>query len=319
MAAVLGALVAATACTACTDLSMYQAGTPPLPWLDEASRWSSATDEVVLSASEGGQLSISTTLPAEASPGPDDRDEDGLSDAWEDSILDRLRPVIHLADSEPMLEDLQGRVEFMGRLTRGPEPGSYRAFVGIGWEIDYGRCSVAGHRGDVERVVYALEEDGPGLLRVVAVYTAGHEYTSFDSSTVFGEADLGELELVIDPVTTQPRLAVYSSSGKHATYASRSRCERSDFPCAREDCESGEDLLLLPELENVGEPDSTGAGCQDPLDDRFPECSGLERFAWEGRPFCGFAYISYGDAGNCAPPAREKLVKDPFEVGHPDI
>ena len=166
----------------------------------------------------------------------------------------------------------------------------------------------------MERVVFELavvEGNPTSVTRVEAVYTAAHEYTSFDVSSIYQGDDLAALEYSVDPVTTQPRWIVYASAGKHATYASRARCEgRSTLYCARESCSSadGSYELLLP-IVHVGEPGNTGfIWWSDESTDWWSSYDAV----WGGNEFCGGNPDS-GDRNACTRSIREKLTRNPFE------
>jgi hypothetical protein len=230
-----------------------------------------------------------------------DLDGDGLADGWERIALDRWEPLVHLHSSEPMLGDLFGWAIAVGRIF--PIAGGHiRVLIALLYQRDYGRCSFTGHRGDVERVALDLLERPDGALELAGAYTAAHEYTSLDGSRLFTTADaLSQLEFV-DDADGQLRWRVHVSSGKHATYATAAACAgHTAAVCAREDCPppgtGGRDLLLS--IGWAGEPPPV---CEGPL--------------WTDRPFCGLSASWTGmDRSPCAPPIREKLLRDPF-AGH---
>ncbi|MCP4920539.1 MAG: hypothetical protein GY913_26875, partial [Proteobacteria bacterium] len=124
----------------------------------------------------GHAISLRSTLVArveDCSSACDDVDGDGLVDAWEDLVLRRLRPVLTFDESEQLVDD-EGAVLFgVGRVTPADD-GQVRVFLMTGYSSDYGRCGVAAHDGDSERVAFDLEVSG-GDAHVVATYTAAHE------------------------------------------------------------------------------------------------------------------------------------------------
>ncbi|MEQ1508505.1 MAG: hypothetical protein ABMB14_40110, partial [Myxococcota bacterium] len=108
----------------------------------------------------GDAVAVRSTVPRSvgdcaAIPGApcDDLDLDGLPDAWEAGILDRLRPVLVFDESEPLVDDPDAVLAIVARVT--PDPGSdhLRVYLMLGYHRDYGRCGLSGHDGDSERVV----------------------------------------------------------------------------------------------------------------------------------------------------------------------
>lgn len=237
-----------------------------------------------------------------------DLDEDGLVDAWEDVVLDRLRPIILLDEDEKIVDDPTGVIGIVGRVA--PEGSELRVYMMLGYSRDYGSCGgFTAHDGDSERVALALAPrpgGGAGDAQVAAAYTAAHEGTANDHGRVFLDDELGLLTVGNDPVLAQPRWFVFASANKHATYASKSICEGISFvPCLDEDC--GADgvsdpatyAILAPYL-NAGEP--THSLVTDLSAIGFP---GELPFAEQS--FCG----GLGGSG-CSSPVREKLIDDPF-------
>ena len=236
--------------------------------------------------------------------GCDDVDQDGLVDAWEDLVLRRLRPRMTFDESEQLMDD-EGAVLFgVGRVTPADD-GNVRVFLMTGYSSDYGRCGVAAHDGDSERVAFDLEVSGSDA-HVVATYTAAHEGELNDHSAVFRESELAEASFVDGE--HGPRWQVFASDGKHAAYQTVQLCEDAEWVvCLEEDCapdgvEDTERFDRLPPVVNVGEPDA-------------PRMSGLEAIgfadedAWAEQEFCG----GLGRGSGCSSAVREKLVEDPFD------
>ena len=238
-----------------------------------------------------------------------DGDGDGLVDAWEDVVLDHLRPLVRLDEDEPLVDDAMATVGHVGRV-HPVVGGHYRVFLMLGYGQDYGRCGLTGHNGDSERIVLDLEAfaagDG-GDVRLSGLYTASHEGTANDHSQIFRGDALSMLERGVDPTSGEVRLLVFVSEGKHATYATNAICEGvSSVPCLQEDCEADGVLdasryqILMPYV-NAGEPTS-------PLVTDLASLGFIGDDAWAEQPFCGGR-----DRGSCAAPVREKLLLDPFE------
>jgi hypothetical protein len=265
-----------------------------------------------------GRLALECNLPAEVSaceglgvPAPcDDADLDGLVDAWEDVVIDRLRPLRRLDEAESFPGDAAAVVGDVGRVAPGPA-GGFRLFVMLGWSRDYGSCGtgLSAHDGDSERVALALDpyaDGGPGGVAMQSAYTAAHENTVNDHGRVFTGEDLALLVFGPDPATNEPRWIVFPSADKHATYGSVEICEGiSMIPCFDEDC--GPDDVpdpaaydLLPDFVNAGEEAA-------PIVDDLAAVGFPGDSAWAQQDFCG------GTGGsNCTAPVRDKLLVDPF-------
>lgn len=245
-------------------------------------------------------------LPVEGAP-CDDLDGDGLTDAWEDAALDRLRPLQRLDEAEPLVNDASAVLADVGRVAKSGD--LIDLFVMLGYSEDYGSCGgFTSHHGDSERVALELERlaDGPGDVRVVFAYTAAHEGTPTDHGHVFLGAELDTLVHDADPATAEPRWVVFPSRAKHATYATVDICEGiSIVPCFDEDCAPDgaadpSQLDRLPPVVNAGEENAP----------RVTELS-VVGFpgddAWAKQDFCG----GLGGTG-CSSPVRDKLLVSPF-------
>jgi hypothetical protein len=270
--------------------------------------------EVHTRITDDGRLALECNLPAlfdactEIDGAPcEDVDADGVTDAWEDIALDRLRPLQRLDEAEPLVDDDTAVLANVGRVVQVED--RFRLFVMLGYSQDYGSCGLTAHAGDSERVALDLEpwvDAGPGGVRVVGAYTAAHENTATDHGRVFTGNDLQELTYDIDDETAEPRWVVFPSSAKHGTYASVEICEAiSQVPCLDEDC--GPDGVddpaafdRLPAIVNAGE--EAAPRITDLTDIGFPGDD-----AWAEQDFCG----GQGGSG-CSAPVREKLLVDPF-------
>lgn len=262
-----------------------------------------------------GVLALECNLPAalaaclELAGAPcEDADGDGLTDAWEDLALERLRPLRRLDEAESLVDDSDAVLGDVGRVFGVGD--RVRLFVMLGYSTDYGSCGgFTGHNGDSERVALdlaAYPAGGPGGVIVAQAYTAAHEGTINDHSRVFGTDELDLLTHGVDADSGEPRWVVFPSADKHGTYANVEICEGiSVVPCIDEDCSpDGVDdpaaFDRLPPVVNAGEPTSPRVTSLDALgfvgDD-----------AWAEQEFCGGLG---GDA--CSAPVRDKLVVDPF-------
>jgi hypothetical protein len=247
-------------------------------------------------------------LPA-ADPPCDDLDADGLVDAWEDVVLDRLRPLRRFDEAESALDDPAAVLADVGRVVAAGD-GTFRVMVMLGYSYDYGSCGFTSHNGDSERVVLGLvplPSEGEGGVVVDRAYTAAHEGAPTDQGRTFVGDALAQLVYTPDPATGQPRWVVFPSADKHATYATLAICEGiSVIPCFDEDC--GPDGVadpaaydVLPASWNAGEPAAPRLTDLAPVG--FPGDD-----AWADQDFCG------GLGGtNCSSSVRSKLLIDPFE------
>lgn len=262
-----------------------------------------------------GALALRCNLPralaeCRAVPGApcEDVDGDGLTDAWEDVALERLRPLRRLDEAEPLLDDPAVVLGDVGRVFAVGE--NVRVFVMLGYSSDYGSCGgISAHNGDSERVALDLvdwPDGGAGGVQVTAVYTAAHENTANDHSRLFPTADLGLLVHDLDPTHGEPRWVVFPSASKHGTYANIEICEGiSAVPCLDEDCgaDGVEDPAAydrVPVVVNAGEPELPRVTALD-------EIGFVGDDAWAEQDFCG----GLGGSG-CSAPVREKLTVDPF-------
>lgn len=266
---------------------------------------------------EAGTLALHSNLPPAvdaclalpaADPPCEDLDADGLVDAWEDVVLDRLRPLRRLDEAESAIDDPDAVQADVGRVTTAAD-GSFRLMVMLGYSRDYGSCGFTAHDGDSERVVLSLAplpSEGAGGVVIDQAYTAAHEGTASDHGRFFAGDELAQLVVTPDPTTGQPRWVVFPSADKHATYATLEICEGiSPVPCFDEDCgpDGVDDPSLfdvLPVVGNAGELETPRltdlAALGFPGDD-----------AWADQDFCG----GQGGSG-CSASVRSKLLVDPF-------
>ena len=236
-----------------------------------------------------------------------DVDRDGLTDAWEDTVLAHFQPRLEFDEQERGLTDPRFRVGTAGRVVaRRGDPSHVVVFYGFAFSEDYGSCSFTDHHGDVERAVIELERTAGtnGDVRMVKAFTAAHEGDVTDASHIYERERLAsELELVSE--NGAPRWLLYTSRNKHGTYANKRTCESKKLPCVADYCASSNkpnrnDYRRLPLLLNAGEPD-------------HPRDSDWSRFGYEGadawstKPFCGVA-----SSGSCDSAPRSTFVRDPF-------
>lgn len=314
----------------CTDLTVLDQADPqlPLPTSEHAHRWSdsqySGQTELVAE-----RMRLQTTIPAATSachielgaeaPACIDADADGLSDIWERIALHRLRPFVRMHPSEPLFRDYHGRVMASGRVT--PIGNSrIRVFLPIVFSYDYGRCSATQHRGDPERIALDLLVLDAYTIEVAGVYTASHEGTPVDGSTMTVADELSGLEYANDSITNMPRWVVYSSIGKHAMYPSANACaSQGTLICVNDDCAEPGDSRndLLPDVYNVGEPDSLHfefEGCNEEAPHSPTRKAPARTDIWGTDNYCGgIPNDQESYSASCSGPIRTKLTNDPFD------
>lgn len=295
----------------------------------------SESDDVVAGAAAkvsraGGGLRIETGVAARmadckaAGDACSDRDGDGLVDAWEAAILDRLRPAVTFDEDEPLMkQDNHDAFAMLGRVFPRAN-GHVVVNVLLLYTRDYGAQNpvclhTSRHAGDVERVAMDLELSADGRsASVVAAFTTGHEGTEDDQSRVWKGAELGStLRYVDDPSTHQPRWQVFPSQNKHATYATVEQCQgvhlkqwTHDF-CIDEDCKPDKvrdpaRFTRIPPIANAGEPGK-------PLTDDLGGLGFPRERAWSDDKFCGGLQVDADAKKDCPPSVKSKLLRDPFE------
>ncbi len=257
-----------------------------------------------------GVLTLQTNVPAripECNPNVacEDADGDGLVDAWESLVLERLRPRIELDEGEEILKDAKGKIAMVGRVT--PRPGSASSvmvYIILAYSRDYGSCGFTSHNGDNERVALELSVKGSDAT-VRRVYTAAHEGAASDDGHVYADKEL-VTELRFLEEKGEPRWVVFASRNKHATYANVDRCNaHSMIPCLAEKCAADgvsdvEAFRVLPPIVNAGEPHRH-------LADDLASLGFPGETAWTTSTFCG----GLGGSG-CAGGNASKLTTDPF-------
>jgi hypothetical protein len=247
----------------------------------------------------GERFWLSTEIPAWCQGCRDDGDLDGLADEWEALALDRLRPALAFHIDEPSFAEGDGGLFVLGRVTRGQGDRLVVFYVFL-WDDDAGRCSVARHHGDVERIVLELVEDPASdgrRFELTALYTSAHEATAVDASTILTRSELAAVERVRKSRDDDDRIVVQVAAGKHAFYVNGG--------CATEGSTCTEDLCAeLPavwpvvlRVHDVGEP-------------WWPRVPPLPIDPWDYLPYCGSRARELVFA--CAPPIAGKLELDPF-------
>lgn len=240
-----------------------------------------------------------------------DGDRDGLTDAWEATVLEQLVPVVRLTIDDPFFADPEAKLVAIGRVHRR---GDRRVLVNIvlAYTRDYGSCELGAHPGDAERVALLLDAPTPHDAVVSATFLAAHE-----GGTVYDEPNLGAMQYLDPPDEfrangdTGPRWLVYASEKKHASYPNVAACEAArDLVCLVETCgtpldasgfDFGDPGDVHPPVYNAGEADARLLSALDDI-------GFIGEDAWDDQAFCGGAPRS----GACPPSIRSKLAHDPF-------
>jgi hypothetical protein len=235
-----------------------------------------------------------------------DEDGDGLTDAWEALVLERMSPLLRLDEKEPYLDDAQAATAIIGRVA--PVGDDILISLALLYTRDYGKCGFTAHPGDSESAALHLSTDGEaGDYRLTGAFTAAHQDESNDQSRTYTGNALAQFLYVADAFTDMPRWVVFSAVAKHATYATASTCEAVNkyIPCVREDCSpdgvpNPGDYDLRPPVANAGELEA-------------PLLTALDVFgfpgedAWADQTFCGGIRQD-----GCAPGVRKRLLFNPF-------
>jgi hypothetical protein len=289
----------------------------------------SGTDDVIsgrarVTHGDDGALRLTTPLTARVESCTNkasctDADGDGLVDAWEALILERLHPAVTFDEDEPLL----GKDDAFAALGRvyARDATHVTAIVLLVYAKDYGAPNwlcfgASAHAGDVERDALDLELQGKGDVIVRNAFTTGHEGTEDDQSRVWKSAELSKLETIEDEKTKEPRWRVYASQSKHATYASKEHCENVRLAkfthrfCVNEDCapdrvRDSARYTRVPAISNAGEPG------KPIVDDLAPLGFKGER-AWSDAKFCGGLTVDAEAKKECPPSIKSKLLLDPF-------
>ena len=279
---------------------------------EEPATDTSAVSGTVLAPAAALRLATSIVADADPHDANDDRDRDGLSDAWETVVLERFQPLIELDEHEKGLEDSKFRTGVAARVVpRAGDPSHVVVFFAFAWSEDYGSCGLTEHHGDVERAVLELARvpGTAGDATIVKAYTASHEGDITDKSEkVTGESNLrSHLEFVRDNALGGPgyRWLVYTSRNKHGTFLSKGSCESKKLFCLADYCgadgvDDKNTLRRLPPILNAGEP-------THPLESSWNLFGYAGVDVWTAKKFCGLA-----TSGDCDAAPRESLTKDPF-------
>ncbi|MFO1057485.1 MAG: hypothetical protein U1E53_11025 [Dongiaceae bacterium] len=238
---------------------------------------------MTLTVEDGGRKLISSVpflVDADGVGGTTDTDGDGVDQAVEDAILQRLNPQIELDEEEDWLQHRPtDKVFQFGRVTPYPnrQVGRYLlVYYATTWSRDYGRFAIGldaydenvaqRHNGDVELVVEAWEILDPKTAALRWVYTSAHGGESLHSgvwavegrSCNDGKVDFGPDQTICATLAfAGGRLSLQASEDKHAFYPTAAACEAVRLVIRvgtgfGEDCGGGGTFTF--EVYNAGEP-----------------------------------------------------------------
>jgi hypothetical protein len=179
-----------------------------------------------------------------------DTDHDGLSDEFEQAILDQFQPrwMISATDCAGVPASFQGgaaspQVAAKDGTIYGQvfpvSPKRVEAHYYTLWDRDCGRVS---HALDVEHVAVLVSLEGPEP-QALYWYAGAHEKTLCDISSAARAS-------AVYAVDRGPQ--VWSSSGKHAIYFSEAKCD-SGSGCGADSCADNTELARTGKVINVGE------------------------------------------------------------------
>jgi hypothetical protein len=214
-----------------------------------------------------------------------DRDLDGLDDAMETSLAERVRPIFIFDSNETALEKDEPIMLFQARPANLSNPDNMT--IRIRWVLlfrksgVYGPCSAlcgGGHAGDIKTVTFLMTSKDKGITwETVKITLDEKETISWEK----GGYKIGSR-------VSHPQ--VFVSSGRHNLYFFPAqggiKSPYSLFGCC--DNIDGKGAVILPEIKNAGEPEAHPEPVfADSLAPLFPGCSawGKEYFfsIWAGK------------------------------------
>ncbi len=233
------------------------------------------SEECLLSLTDSGRTltsNLSIFVQEDEKGSEIDIDGDGILQEFEDQAMDLINPKFELDEDEDWFEHPEHHVVNFVRVfpySKGNK--QYVIFIYcVTWSRDYGRAGIAGHDGDVERVIMAYEatsESGKNL-QLKYVFTSAHGGEN-DHSAVW---DAWNRNCFTCGISFWPRdeemcgqlvfenniLKLQISEDKHAIYPTKDCCE--DVHLAylaggfvMEDCGEGDTKRF--NCYNAGEPE----------------------------------------------------------------
>jgi len=197
-----------------------------------------------------------------------DPDGDGIHQQWENDAMEYVNPYFELDEDEDWLTHPEHHVVNFVRVF--PYPSEYnRQYLlftyCVTWSRDYGRADLAGHNGDVERVIMAWKITDPEgkNLQLKKVFTSAHGgkndhsavWDAWNRSCFTCEVDwsLIDEEMCGQLQFENNILLLQASEDKHAIYPTKACCEGVNLlALVQEDCGGG--ITKQFECYNAGEP-----------------------------------------------------------------
>jgi hypothetical protein len=214
-----------------------------------------------------------------------DRDLDGLDDAMETSLAEKIKPIFVFDSNETALEKDEPIMLFQARPADLSSPDSMS--VRIRWVMlfrksgGYGPCSAmcgGGHAGDIKTITFTMASKDKGSTWETTGIALG------EKETIAWEKGRDK----IGSRASHPQIFV--SSGRHNLYFFPAqggiKSPYSLFGCC--DNVDGKGAVILPVIKNAGEPEAhMEPDFTDSLAPLFPNCSawGKEYFfsIWAGK------------------------------------
>ena len=184
-----------------------------------------------------------TTNP-DAPPVTEDRDADGLDDAYEMILAVTYRPFLSVhSDDGCALSGIAVRV--------WPHPADATKIAIIYDHLFETDCGLGGHVGDNEVFGMAVDPAIPPPQGILGIRTASHQATICERITDCGPCTDNACDTAMVGGVSMP--VVYSSKDKHGTYARLSQC---GLGTCFDTCELAP-TAHDPPMINVGEPGAT--------------------------------------------------------------
>jgi hypothetical protein len=185
-----------------------------------------------------------------------DSDRDGLSDEFEQALLEKYRPTFMISDKDcaamparfksgsPNPEPAEVDGTIYGQVFPVAD-GRIEIHYYTLWDRDCGRNS---HPLDAEHVAALISQTTTGESKALYWYAGAHEKTVCDISS-------GARSEAISAEHKGPR--VWSSQAKHALYLKQDMCNHG---CGADSCENAKELAPNAEVINLGEINAPANG-----------------------------------------------------------
>jgi hypothetical protein len=178
-----------------------------------------------------------------------DSDRDGLSDEFEQTLLEQFRPTIMISPTDCAARPSSFRAGSSHPEVLSVDGTIYGQVFPVSnnhieihyytlWDRDCGRVA---HPLDVEHLAALISNETEGRSKAIYWYAGAHEKTVCDISS-------GAHSAAVGAERHGPR--VWSSSGKHALYLTQAMCKSG---CGAESCDGNVELEHTGPVVNLGE------------------------------------------------------------------